>query len=189
MCRGVEKEHLLPTLRCGIPAPRHRQQAEQGIVEVRRLTRRIATVPHRTHRLTRCQPHPTVSNALQVGVVMQPPFRPQYQHHLAAAGQVTAIQHQTATAGDHRGTRRGKDIHALVDPGFPPGVIPEGLRMLIVAIRPLHGNMPPLWQQQPNDQQGQQPPQAAPDYRTESRHSSNHRSMPGLRYFCRCRTK
>ena len=66
------------------------------------------------------------SDGVQVGVVMQTPFRPRHHDHVAAPADAPDKKHNARRGARHDCPPAVEDVDALVDPGQAPRLVPEG---------------------------------------------------------------
>ncbi len=68
-----------------------------------------------------------------MSVVVQPPFWAEDEDDVAAHFNVTAPDHQPARCRHDLRAFLRKNIHALVSDGLAPGIVPEGVGVVVIG--------------------------------------------------------
>ena len=66
-----------------------------------------------------------------MGVVVEAPFRAKHQHDVAAHRDVSAANDEAGRGCHDGGAFLRKNVHALVGDGLAPGVVLEGVRVVV----------------------------------------------------------
>src|SRR5262245_9451465 len=110
-------------------------------MQMRRLPRSIARVPHRADDFTATDElEQSNVRVPEVSEVMEAPLWAEYGDDVAADAQPPLKDHHSRHGSDHRAAGRRKDVDAFVHSGLTPGPIPEGFLVPVARGRALHRN-------------------------------------------------